>query len=74
MRYDKVIKEYRAEIQKYIKTIPNNIIKMRRADNNGKIAQGDTSNLIGKRAIADAHEKENGGNFYKALEETIYVA
>ena len=70
MSYDKEeIKEYRAKIQKYIKTIPNNVIKMRRTDNNGQIAQNDTSNSIGKWTSANANEKGNGGNFYKTLEE-----
>ena len=42
--------------------------KMWRADNNGQIAQNNTSNSIGKWAIANVNEKGNGENFYKTLE------
>ena len=70
MSYEKEeIEEYWAKIQKYIKTIPNNLIKMWCTDNNGQIAQNDTCNSIGKWTIASVNEKENGGNFYKTLEE-----
>ena len=66
MSYDKEeIKEYWARIQKYIDTIPNNLIKMWRADNNGQIAQNDTCNSIGKWTIANADETGNDGNFLK---------
>ena len=53
MKYDQgEIQRYWGNIQKYIKDIPNNIIKMRRTDNNGKIAQNETCNSIGKWTIA----------------------
>ena len=70
MRYDKEeIKEYWAKIQKYIKTIRGNLIKMRRTDDNGDIAQNETCNLIGKWAIAKTNEKGNGENYYKTIVE-----
>ena len=41
---------------------------MRRTNNNGQIAQNNTSNSVGKRAIANVNENGNGENFYKTLE------
>ena len=69
MNYEKdEIEECWAKIQKHVKTITNELIKLRRTDNNGKIAQNATSNLIGKWAIANTNEKGNGENNYKTLE------
>ena len=69
MSDEKEIKEYRTKIRKYIKTVPSNLIKMWRTDNNGQIAQNNTSNSIWKWTIANINENGNGENFYKTLEE-----
>ena len=69
MSYDKEeINKYWNKTQKLIKNIPNNLIKIWCTDNNGKIAQDETYNSIGKWTIAHGNEKGNGENYSKTIE------
>ena len=65
------IEEYWTKIRKYINTIPNILIKIWCADNNGQIAQSETCNLIGKWAIGQTNENGNGENYYEPWKKAI---
>ena len=61
MSYDKgEINKYWNKTHKLIKSIPNNLIKIRRTNNNGQIAQDETYSPIGKWAIVKENKKRNG--------------
>ena len=74
MQYDEEeIEEYWAAVQEYIDKIPHNLIKMRRIDTNGQIAQWENINAVGKWTTPNKTEQRNGEKSVKKMEggETI---
>ena len=70
MQYDQEdISNYWEEVRKTLDGVHKNLIKIWRTDNNGKIAQTEQNESIGKWTIGTKTDIGNGGNFASILAE-----